>query len=388
MEVPEGFEEYYPPNVLLLLLQTIYGLKQAAMAFFRELKKAMDSMGFKQSKADPCLHYNWTMKGLIVWLSWIDDCLVLGEEQGVLAAKEQMKQRFDCDDLGELDEYLGCKIERGEDYFRITQPVLLQSFIDEFGVSSASRTRLPAAAGTVLMKSEDSELVGEALTKYRSGTGKMLHMMRWSRPEIYNSVRELSRFMTNGASEAHVKAMHRVMEYCVSTKNRGLTLRPNVKYDGDPEFELVILGRSDSDFAKDPDTRRSVSGNSTFLCGAPIMQRSGMQRINALSVTEAELFSAVENIQDMMYCKRIVESMRFRVQLPMILEMDNKGAIDLVNNFSVGGRTRHIETRQYYLRELKNEGILAMKWISNEKMSSDIFTKNVVQRDFDKHAKT
>jgi hypothetical protein len=66
-------------------------------------------------------------------------------------------------------------------------------------------------------------------------------MMRWSRPEIYNAVRELSRFMTTGASDAHMKAM-----------KRGLVLKPDVKWNGDPEFKLVIRGISDSDFAKDP----------------------------------------------------------------------------------------------------------------------------------------
>jgi hypothetical protein len=45
-----------------------------------------------------------------------------------------------------------------------------------------------------------------------------------------------------------------------------------------------------------------------------------------------------------MYMKRILESIELKVELPMILEMDNKGAVDLVNNFSLGDRTRHIET--------------------------------------------
>jgi hypothetical protein len=85
-------------------------------------------------------------------------------------------------------------------------------------------------------------------------------MMRWSRPEIYNYVRELSRFMTTGTTTSHVKAMKRVMEYCVATENRGIMLKPDRKWNGDPEFELIILGRSDSDFAKEPDTRNSVSG--------------------------------------------------------------------------------------------------------------------------------
>jgi hypothetical protein len=37
--------------------------------------------------ADPCLYFCWIMRGLIIWLSWIDDCLVAGNEEGVLAAK-------------------------------------------------------------------------------------------------------------------------------------------------------------------------------------------------------------------------------------------------------------------------------------------------------------
>ena len=37
MSVPKVFEKYYPADVVLLLLRTLYGLKQAAMAFWREL---------------------------------------------------------------------------------------------------------------------------------------------------------------------------------------------------------------------------------------------------------------------------------------------------------------------------------------------------------------
>ena len=52
------------------------------------------------------------MSGLIVWLTWIDDCLIAGDKKGVKAAKEQMKQRFECDDVGSLTEYVGCKVQR------------------------------------------------------------------------------------------------------------------------------------------------------------------------------------------------------------------------------------------------------------------------------------
>jgi hypothetical protein len=74
-----------------------------------------------------------------------------------------------------------------------------------------------------------------------------------------------------------------------------------------------------------------VSEKKTFLCGAPVVQRSNTQIIVALSVIKAELFAATSNVQDMMYVKRILEPIKLEVKLPMIiLEMDNTGAIDLV----------------------------------------------------------
>jgi hypothetical protein len=69
MEVPEGFETFYRADVLLLSLQTIHGLRQAARAFWRELRRALDDMTYEKSVADPCLYFCWTMTGLIIWLS-------------------------------------------------------------------------------------------------------------------------------------------------------------------------------------------------------------------------------------------------------------------------------------------------------------------------------
>jgi hypothetical protein len=78
MQVPEEFEKYYPVGVVLLLLKTIYGLKQAAIAFWKQLLKAFASMDYVRSKADPCLYFAWTVNGLVIWISWVDDCLVCG----------------------------------------------------------------------------------------------------------------------------------------------------------------------------------------------------------------------------------------------------------------------------------------------------------------------
>jgi hypothetical protein len=69
--------------------------------------------------------------------------------------------------------------------------------VKEFSIESGRSVRTPAETGKVLVKGElCSELKTSGQTKYRCGVGKLLHMMRWSRPETCNYVRELSRFMT------------------------------------------------------------------------------------------------------------------------------------------------------------------------------------------------
>jgi hypothetical protein len=78
------------------------------------------------------------------------------------------------------------------------------------------------------------------------------------------------------------------------------------------------------------------------------------------------VFAAMNNGQDMLYTKRIMESLGLHVQLPMIFEIENKGAVYFVINSSVGGRARDVGTRNYVLRQLKEEGIIKVIWTLGE----------------------
>ena len=208
--------------------------------------------------------------------------------------------------------------------------------------------------------------------------------MKWTRPEIMNAVRELSRFSTV-ATKKHMSALYRCMKYCVETKDRGRTIKPSGVWDGNKDFEFTISGESDSDFAKDPLTRRSVTGYAVYFEGVSIAEKSKMQGGVTLSVTEAEAASAVECAQDMLFAMRVVESIGLKVKKPMLLWVDNKGAVDLFNGWGVSGRTRHIGTKLNFLRELKEEGTLEVRWQSSELNSSDLFTKNLGGMLFERH---
>ena len=70
-----------------------------------------------------------------------------------------------------------------------------------------------------------------------------------------------------------------------------------------------------------------------------------------------------------------------------MVNTDNKGAVDLINGWSVGGGTKHMDCRLMYLRELKENGTIRVQWIPTESNKSDIFTKNCDPQTYVKHVK-
>ena len=87
----------------------------------------------------------------------------------------------------------------------------------------------------------------------------------------------------------------------------------------------------------------------------------------------------------MLYVYRLLQSIGLEVELPMILEMDNKGLEDLVKNWSVGGRTRHVDVRNHCLRELKDMGLIQCRHVPGPEHAADIFTKNITVAIFKKY---
>jgi hypothetical protein len=134
--------------------------------------------------------------------------------------------------------------------------------------------------------------------------------------------------------------------------------------------------------------QKSISGYRALLEGAPVMFKSSTQKSVALSVCEAEQTVGVLCAQDMLYIQNIFKSMGFKVKLPMTLKVDNKGAVDLANNWSIGGCTRHVDARQCFLRELKESKVMDIWWIKCSENNADSFTKNLDGPTFEKCIRT
>jgi hypothetical protein len=102
---------------------------------------------------------------------------------------------------------------------------------------------------------------------------------------------------------------------------------------------LRIGGNSDSGYAKELVDCRSVSGSVVMLEGSPVIFCSSTWKPITLSVTEAELYAAISTVQNMLYVMNVLLYNGLFVGLPMVLEVENMGAVYLTNNLSVSGCT-------------------------------------------------
>ena len=169
------------------------------------------------------------------------------------------------------------------------------------------------------------------------------------------------------------------MDYC----NLGLKFEPTQILD--EHWTLVCF--SDSDYAGDPDSRRSVSGYVLFVKSVPIAWRSKAQQSVTLSSSEAEWVALSETTKEIMFIINLLENMKIKVKLPVIVRVDNTGAIFMGSNVTTTSRTKHVDIRTKYVREYIEASILKIIFVRSEDNTSDIMTKNFQGDLQDKHSK-
>ena len=70
--------------------------------------------------------------------------------------------------------------------------------------------------------------------------------------------------------------------------------------------------------------------------------------------------------------------------MPGIIYEDNEGAIFLAKNRQVGMRTKHIDIKYHFIRELIGRNFLDIRYVRSEDNYADLTTKNVGNEIFDK----
>jgi hypothetical protein len=106
-----------------------------------------------------------------------------------------------------------------------------------------------------------------------------------------------------------------------------------------------------------------------------------------LSSSEAEYYAISEVAMELKFLKMILDFLDIDPGGRITVYADNIGAIHLANNSSSGIRTKHIDTRLHFVRELTqgDRKILDIEFVRSEENMSDTFTKNTSQEVFLRH---
>jgi len=217
-----------------------------------------------------------------------------------------------------------------------------------------------------LIRDESGEVVNETIFNHIVGS---LRYLCNSIPEMSFGVGLISRFMSS-PKRSLMLAMKRVLRYIQGTSDYGV-LFP----DGEQHSELELIGFVDSGYGRDLVERKSTSGYICLLNKASISWCSKKQFVDALSSCEAKyIFGSFATCQAM-WLVELLRELKVSMKAPLELRIDNIFAINMSKNPISHGRSRHIEIRFNFLRDLVNKERVALVYWKTDLQLVDAMTK-------------
>ena len=151
MDQLEGFVVKGKKFKVCRLWKAIYGLKQAALQWNKQLHKSLLEMGFTHSLSDPGTYFKIIGQEIIILLVYVDNALFMDSSKTqVLAHKKQFMKRWESCDLGEAKEYLGMRITRNRKKRTITldQPTMWRKSLNDLVKRTANPFQFLFLPGT------------------------------------------------------------------------------------------------------------------------------------------------------------------------------------------------------------------------------------------------
>ena len=358
-----------PTHSVRRLLKAIYGHPKAGQLWNDKFVSFMISMGFLQCSRDPCFFYNLSTNFLLVL--YVDDLLAAaGTEKELKKFWISLSNAFKLRDMGQPKFFLGMEIHyiRNSGVITISQHDYITKLAAKFGIDDSSKPTTPIR--TDYYKSLESSTNEPVILDfpYKELVGALIFVMVCTRPDISFAVNCLTQYFSSPKA-LHWETAIRCLSYLLSTSTLGIVFGLN--------HEPSLTAFSDSDWAGNPITRRSVGGHCIYFGKSLIMWSSKTQRgLLALSTTESEYIEMALTIRQLLYIQPTITEVGFpAITSSTILWGDNQPAISSVGNKSSKSRTKHIDVRLKFCGEVVKKGILQIKYISSSENIADIFTK-------------
>ena len=96
-----------------------------------------------------------------------------------------------------------------------------------------------------------------------------------------------------------------------------------------------------------------------------------------LSSTEAEYVALSEAAKEVKFVYQVLSDMGAKIELPIVIRVDNVGAIFMSGNTAISDRTKHVDIRYNYVREYIEDGFVKIIFVKTKDNVADMFTKNL-----------
>jgi transposase InsO family protein len=366
------------------LIKSLYGLKQGARDWYLLSHRTLLAFDkrIRRSLVDPCLYFLVDIENaLIVLISVHVDDYVIATSQPKFYQKflTFMKSKFTVADLGPLTFALGVHINWAKtgDKVTLSQERDIKDLMIKHGLVNSKSAATPMEIRVPDAKPNEMNSPSLPDVPYRSLVGSLMWIARNSRPDILYAMGYYSRFnncytieLFNGLKRV-LRFLHTTIELGLSfVRPAGVTLRSLAS-----DFHVDISVYTDSDWAGDATTRRSVSGGVVLLYGNILSVVSVLQKTVALSSAEAELMGIVESMKDGIHAINLAKDI-CPARLPVKVYYDNIGAGHMASNPVNNKRSKHIDIRYKFTHDYIDNGIFELVFVESAGNLADIFTKS------------
>lgn len=100
------------------------------------------------------------------------------------------------------------------------------------------------------------------------------------------------------------------------------------------------------------------------------------QELVTLSIAEAEYVAAMHAAKEAKWLHKLLgELFPYILHLPTTLYCDNQAVITLATTDNYHSRTKHLDQRYYFIRDVVKEGTIKLVYCPSEDMVADVLTK-------------
>ncbi|KAJ9563755.1 hypothetical protein OSB04_008915 [Centaurea solstitialis] len=331
VQQPLGYEKKGEEDKVYKLKKALYGLKQAPRAWYSKIEAYFVREGFVRCSCEHTLFTKSKEGGKFLIVSiYVDDLIYTGNDESMCDEfKSSMKLEFDMSDLGKMRYFLGIEVVQSPGGIFVCQRRYANEVLARFEMGNSNPVLNPIVPGSKLSKDEEGTKVDATLFKKLVGS---LMYLTATRPDLMYGVSLISRYMAC-PTESHWRAGKRILRYLRGTTDLGIFYkRSNTK----------LLAYTDSDFAGDLDDQYVAAAVCACQC---------------------------------IWLRRILEKLGSKEENGTVIHCDNSSTIKLSKNAVLHGRSKHIDTRFHFLRDLVKDGVVELSYCSSQEQVADIMTK-------------